>query len=168
MNDVFIERLIKRKLLPISIALRVLSIILILVSVVLVLQIGSLGIIIEVVVCFGAYYVFKYTSVEYEYCYVAGEFIIDKVMGKAKRKRCMKIDMNTVELVAPVGHETINEYSNVKFENKNFASGYNQDKEYVIFFRKDADLFKVVFEPDESIVSAMQMMAPRKVHIKNN
>jgi len=97
MNDVFIERLIKRKLLPLCIALRIISIILILVSVLLVLQIGSLGVIIETIVCIGAFYIFKYTSIEYEYCYVAGEFIIDKVMGKAKRKRCIKIDMNTVE-----------------------------------------------------------------------
>ena len=121
--------------------------------------------IVEGFACWAAYYMFKYTSIEYEYCYVTGELIVDKVMGKEKRKRCVKIDMNTVELVAPVGHESINEFANVKVMNENFASRFNPDKEYVMFYRKDTDLIKMTFEPDETIVKAMQLVAPRKVYI---
>ena len=165
MNDIFVERLIKRKITPFCIILRILSIALILGSVVLFLRFGSIGLILEVIACYFAYYIFKYTSIEYEYCYVTGEFIIDKVMGKAKRKRCVKIDMNTVELVAPVGHETVNEFANAQFVEKNFSSRFKVNKEYVMFFRKDADLIKMTFEPDETIVKAMQLVAPRKVHL---
>lgn len=164
MNDTFVERLIKRKLLPISIALRIISIVLIFVSIGVFLYYGIIGLLLEVVCCFLAYYVFKYTSVEFEYCYVTGEFVVDKIMGKAKRKRCIKVDMSTVELVAPIGHETINEYTNVQAENKNFASRFNPDKEYVMFFRKDTGLYKVIFEPDEAVLKAMQLVAPRKIH----
>ena len=34
-----------------------------------------------------------------------------------------------------------------------------------MFYRKDTDLIKMTFEPDETIVKAMQMVAPRKVYI---
>ena len=165
MNDVFVERLIKRKITPFCMALRILCVLLIIGSVVLFVMYGSIGLILEVIVCYAAYYMFKYTSIEYEYCYVTGEFVIDKVLGKAKRKKCVKIDMSTVELVAPVGHEAIDEFANAQFVEKDFSSRFKVNKEYIMFFRKDTDLIKMTFEPDETIVKAMQMVAPRKVYI---
>ena len=165
MNDTFIERLIKRKISTLGIVLRISFVVAIFACVIIFLQYGSIGFILEVIVSYTAFYIFKYTSIEYEYCYVTGEFIIDKVMGKAKRKKCIKVDMSTLELVAPVGHESVNEYNNSKVVFKKFSSGYNPDKEYVMFYRKDADLVKITFEPDEEIVKAMQMIAPRKVYI---
>ena len=41
-------------------------------------------------------------DLEFEYLYVNGELDVDKIMSKTKRKRVARIDMDKVELIAPL------------------------------------------------------------------
>lgn len=163
MNDVYVEWLVKRKSTIKGIMARILSILLIPVCIYIYLFYGIIGLFAEIAACYLAFYVFKWTSVEYEYCYISGELIIDKIMGKFKRKRCVKIDMSTVEVVAPRGHSTLKEYENKKHISKDYSTLTGENEVYVIFYRKDSDLIKVEFEPNEKIIDGMQLQAPRKV-----
>lgn len=165
MNETYVEFLIKRRNTWKGIAMRMLSILLILVCVVVFLFYGSIGMLAEIIACYLAFYIFKWTSIEYEYCYLTGDLIIDKVMGKYKRKRCVKVDMNLVEVVAPKGHEALREFENKPCTSKNYTSLMDQGTVYVIYYRKDSELLKLEFEPNEKIIEGMQLQAPRKVFI---
>lgn len=165
MNETYVEWLIKRKNTWKGILMRVFSVFLILVCVVIFLYFGSIGMLAEIAACYLAFYIFKWTSIEYEYCYITGELIIDKVMGKYKRKRCALVDMNLVEVVAPKGHKALEEFENKPCKAKNYTSLMNLNTVYVVYYRKDSDLLKLEFEPNSKIVEGMQMQAPRKVFI---
>ena len=48
------------------------------------------------------YFVIPKTDVEYEYLFVNGEFDIDMVMAKSKRKRVKSFNLSEADLVAPL------------------------------------------------------------------
>ncbi len=167
MNDVYVEWLIKRKSTLSGILLRALSIVLIVGCVFVFLFFGIIGLILEMIACYLAFFIFRMTSVEYEYIYLSGELGIDKVMGKSKRKKLARIDMSTVEVVAPVGHDELSEYKNKKCLYKDYTSLMNLNTVYSVYYRKDSDLLKIDFEPNSKIMEAMQLQSPRKVFIQN-
>lgn len=165
-SDVYVEWLIKRKTTLKDILLRAFSILLIIACVIVFLLWGIIGLIGEMIACYLAFYMFKWTSIEYEYCYVAGDLSIDKVMGKYKRKRCATIDMNLVEVVAPRGHEALRQFENSKCGYKNYTSRMDLNTVYVMYYRKDSELIKVEFEPNSKMIDAMELQFPRKVYVQ--
>lgn len=165
MNDAYIEYMIKRKNTFWGMAARVASILLVVICVLLypVLNIIAFGV--SVLAAYLVRYTFQTTKVEYEYIYFSGECRIDKIMAKRKRKSCMKVELERVEIIAPEGNEALKSYENKDCITKKFISGTDEAKKYVMYERKDSDLFKIVFEPNEAILKAMQANSPRKVII---
>lgn len=163
MNETYVEWLVKRKNTVKGLLMRALFILLIVACVGVFLFYGVIGLMAEVIVCFITYKVFVSTSVEYEYCYLTGELIIDKVMGKVKRKRCVSIDMNTVELVAPRGNKELEALLGKCNKTSDYSTLMDLSTVYTVIFRKDSDVLRVDFEPNEKMIDAMQMQYPRKV-----
>ena len=51
-------------------------------------------------------------DLEYEYIFVKGELDIDKIMGKSRRKRCVVVDLESTEIVAPLNSHALDSFKN--------------------------------------------------------
>jgi len=165
MNDDYIEYMIKRNNTIGGLAARIGSVLLVIVCVMLYPVLNFIAFGISVLAAYLVRYTFQTTNVEYEYIYFAGECQIDKIMAKRKRKRCSVIELEKVEIIAPADSNQLKSYENKDCITKKYVSGTQEGKQYIAFQRKDSELIKIVFEPNEAILKAMQTNSPRKVII---
>lgn len=123
-------------------------------------------IIISVAFITGVIFYFPRLSVEYEYVFCDGQLDFDKIMGNAKRKTALKIDMDQVQVVAPMGSHELDSFNHIQnLKVKNFSSGNNNAKQYVIIGQAGEQMVKIIFEPSEKMINCMRQKSPRKVII---
>ncbi len=161
MNETYVEWLVKRKTPAYMKLLRILFIMLtvcfVLIGLILIpaLLIGiALGVV--------SYFIYMNSELEYEYLYVDRELTVDKVMAKSKRKRVAVFNLDKMEIVAPVKSWHLDNYKNRNDKISDYSSGEEKqpDKRYVFYYDGQK---KVIFEPNEEMIKAMQFAAPRKV-----
>ncbi len=161
MNETYVEWLVKRKTPTYMKLLRILFIMLtvcfVLIGLILIpaLLIGiALGVV--------SYFIYMNSELEYEYLYVDRELTVDKVMAKSKRKRVAVFNLDKMEIVAPVKSWHLDNYKNRNDKISDYSSGEEKqpDKRYVFYYDGQK---KVIFEPNEEMIKAMQFAAPRKV-----
>ena len=159
MNDTYVEWMVKRKT---SVAMKFLKMLLIILTV----MIGLLAMvafnmvlfIVAIVIGVGAYFVSMNSEVEYEYLYVDKELTVDKVLAKSRRK----IDMGKREVMAPIKAYHLDNYKNRQDKSVDYSSGEEQQPDHRYVFYYDGKQ-KVIFEPNQEMVKAIQFIAPRKV-----
>lgn len=168
MNETYVECLIQRKTPTYMKFLKILTIMLTVcfffIGIVpLVGIVPIVGIFIGLLFGLAAYFVWLNADVEYEYLYVDKELTIDKVMAKSKRKRVATFDLNKMEIVAPIKSWHLDNYKNRTDKTVDYSSGEEKqpDRRFVFFYDGQK---KVIFEPNEEMVKAMQFAAPRKVY----
>lgn len=105
--------------------------------------------------------IFPKLNVEYEYIFCDGQFDIARIRGKATRKNIMRIDFENVELVAPYQSEKLREYQNLP--KKDFSSGIESKKLYVMIAVIKEKKTKIFFEPSEKMLECMKLKAMSKV-----
>lgn len=161
MNETYVEWLVKKKTPAYMAFLKILTIMLAVCFVligIIVLPALLLGLVFSV----AAYFVYMNTDLEYEYLYVDRELTVDKVMAKSKRKRVASFELDKMEIVAPVKSWHLDNFKNRDAKVTDYSSGEEgqPDRRYVFYYEGQQ---KVIFEPNEDMVKAMQMAAPRKV-----
>lgn len=110
--------------------------------------------------------VFPRLNIDYEYIYCDGQIDFDRISGKAKRKRMLRIDLEQVEVVAPVGSDAVASYkNNTSFKTKNFSSLRKDAKVYEVYYVSGESRLRILFEPNEKMLNCMKHKAPRKVTI---
>lgn len=166
MGDVYHEHMIKQKMTLVNIWFRVLAVLCCFLPIIFASVLGAFFMIIEVVVIYLAYFVFIRTNIEIEYSYLSGECSFDKIFSKKTRKNYGKLIVNDMEIMAPEGAEELKVYEGKNYRLRDFSSMEKETEKYVAFVKKDTELVKIIFEPSEDIVKAMQMLAPRKVVYK--
>ena len=119
--------------------------------------VGMLGIV-------GLVFFLPRLNVEYEYIFVDGQLDFDKIMGGARRKTAMRIQIEQIELVAPLDSHTLDSYqNNSQMKVKDFSSGDRNAKVYAVMHRQGETLTKILFEPDEKMLACMKQKSPRKI-----
>ena len=68
------------------------------------------GIIFLLAAAAGTYFVFLNMSVEYEYLFAEGGLSVDRILGKARRKRVFDCDKEDVQVVAPADSFVLKDY----------------------------------------------------------
>ena len=112
------------------------------------------------------YFVIQKTDVEYEYLFVNGEFDIDMVMAKSKRKRVKSFNLSEADLVAPLNSHRMDYYNgNQNMKVLDYSSGNPQHKRFGVITRLDNATCKIILEPDEALAQAMKKTAPSKVFL---
>ncbi|SFR93393.1 hypothetical protein [Anaeromicropila populeti] len=112
-----------------------------------------------VVLCFFAFP--RLSKLEYEYIFCDGRLDFDRIAGGAKRKTMLRIEMETVEIVA--GPANASNYENGKFDQvKDFSNGVKAET-FVIISNNDSKRMKILFNPSEKMVECMYNKAPSKV-----
>ncbi|NLZ81692.1 MAG: hypothetical protein GX913_07850 [Clostridiales bacterium] len=111
------------------------------------------------------YRLFMNWDIEYEYVFVNGELDIDKIMGKSRRRRCLTIDMEDIEIIAAEGSHFLDSYKNKKCKQMDFSSSIKENKKYLIYGNHKNESTRIVFEPNEKMLDNMRSVSPRKVNL---
>lgn len=102
-------------------------------------------------------------DVEYEYLYVSGELTIDKIIGKTKRKNCVQVEMDKVEIIAPQDSDRLSDYRNLKCTEYDYTSHKDNVAPYVCIYHEETAVKKISFEPDDKMLELMRQTSPRKI-----
>lgn len=162
MNQLYAEAGVKRKDTSSTLGLRFLFIFLIVNGFILTL-LGGFFTVIGLALSLALIYLYPRLTVEYEYIYVDGQLDFDRISGKAKRKTILRIDMEQVDVVAPMGSHSLDAYSNVEIEKKDFSSRDKSKKPYIIISSAGSRKVQIKFEPNEKMINLMKQKSPRKV-----
>ena len=84
-------------------------------------------------------------------------------MGKSRRKRCIVVDLENTEIVAPFQSHALDSYKNNKCKEYDFSSHMPEAKIYVIYATVKNEMARILFEPNERMLNDMRNTAPRKV-----
>lgn len=163
MSDAYIECLVKAKPSLVGKFFKYLLYMLTAVLVVLMfLTVNILLSLLAVVAGVGAYFVGIYTDLEYEYLYLDKELTIDKVMGKAKRKRVAVYQLERMEILAPIKSYHLDNFRNRQTKDRDYSIGYEEqpDLRYVMYYEGGE---KLILSPSPEMIKLMKNAAPRKV-----
>lgn len=112
------------------------------------------------------YFVVPKFDVEYEYLYVNGELDIDAIYSRQKRKKMGTYDMEELEILAPSDSHAIDSYKNKQGVKINdYTSLDPQVKSYLLVFNKEKGQEMIRVELEDSIISDIRRIAPRKVNL---
>lgn len=162
MNQLYAEAGVKRKETPSTIALRVLMVIGVIAGL-LMMTFGGIFSIVGIGLAALIIFFFPRLSFEYEYIFVDGQIDFDRISGKSKRKTMLRIDMEQVEIVAPKGSHSLDGYTYVQYEKKDFSSGDKNAKSYIIIANKENKKYYISFEPNEKMLTMIKQKSPRKL-----
>lgn len=161
-EDNYVEWLVKRRDPVYAIPVKILMGCICIVSVLLAMQ-TVLGVIIMTLAGLATYFVFLNLSVEYEYLFAEGSLSVDRIMGRARRKKAFDCEKEEVQMVAPADSYVLKDYVNQNTKVKDFTSGQSNAKVYALVCQKGAESLKILFEPNEKMLKAMRRAFPRKL-----
>ena len=170
--DNFAEQLVKRENLSsdntkkafIIVGIAVLGFLL---SFTFVITLGTIISILALVLCIGVIYggikLLSGFSVEYEYTVTNGEIDIDKIIAQKKRKNLISFeakkikDIGSFNLETPDGNQETTVYASDNIESHEY---------YLDFEHDDYGLVRLIFSPNEKLLTAIKPFAPFTVRSK--
>ena len=161
MNEVYYEVMVAKKSSALMKALRISSMGMCAVCVMATL-IGMLWALLFAIIFGVAAYLLKvFNYVEYEYLYIDKELQIDRILAQNSRKRMETLDLNELEVLAPIRSHELDSYRNRNVKTKDYSSGTeeNNASKYMLVVNDK----QIIFEPTEEMVKTIKMFAPRKV-----
>ena len=169
MGDVFMERMVKRKmegvdyLIVAGIVVGVLVVAMVgMVVGTLILGFPMLSLLIAAGAVFGGYKLMTMRFLEYEYSLTNGFIAVDKIMNQATRKRMTSFECDTCEDIG-VYNENEARLKTRSFDNRVFATEYSDHRGswYMIVRSGKTGKTLVVFDPDEEMQEAIKKFIPR-------
>lgn len=166
MGDLYSELLVKKDKTAKDSLLKYGLIVLTVLAVFAGLIVTPLALIIAVALGIACYFVIPKTDVEYEYLFINGDFDIDMIMSKTKRKKVKSFKLSESDLAAPLDSHRMDYYNgNQNMKVLDFSSGNPEHKRFGVITRLDGNLCKIILEPDEALAQAMKNSAPSKVFL---
>lgn len=160
MSDFYTEQLVKKQTGMKDMVTKAVLVAMAIVSV-LAVFIMPMGLIVPIVVIALVWFLISRLNVEYEYLYVNGDLDIDKIMNKSKRKRVFSANVDSMELLAPVNSPRLDQFGNARVIN--LSSGNADARLYALIVTNNGQMTKLIFEPNDTIIEGVFMLAPRKV-----
>ena len=160
MNDFYTEQLSKKQTSTKDLVTKAVLAAFAIVSV-LTVFIFPVGLLIPIVVIALVWFLMTRLDVEYEYLYINGDLDIDKIMHKSKRKRLFSANVKEVEILAPADSPQLNQYQRARV--LDLSSCSKDGRKYALVVASNGQLTKLIFEPNDTIIEGISMLAPRKV-----
>ena len=161
MNEFYVEQLIPGKKTGKSLIFKIIMIVLTVVALLATFIGIPFAMMIAAGLLFADFMLLSNTSVEYEYLYLNGDLDIDRVVGKQRRKHMYSTSVNNMQVIAPVGSQEILAHHNIK--TIDYSSGRAGEKVYMMIVTNNGNKEGILIEPNDKILHAMQVIAPRKV-----
>jgi hypothetical protein len=164
MKDVYIEWMVAKERSLLDKVIRIACVIAVIISGLLFSLTANIAVfLVTVAIALFTYFAFTYTDVEYEYIFVTGEFSVDRILAKSKRKRIEKFDVTRIEIVAPLNSDRLGGFANKKYREYDYTSGVRTQKSHIFVMYCEGK--KILFEPNRELVEALRNTLPHKVHM---
>lgn len=115
------------------------------------------------VIVVGIVFLVRRFNVEYEYVFTNGDFDVDKITNKSKRKRALSFNVSNIEVMVPVNNKDyardIEQYDKMY----DFTSGIVKDNTYAAICLTNGQKLKIIIEPNEKMFEAIRSYIPRKI-----
>lgn len=106
----------------------------------------------------------RYRYLDFEYNFTNGEVDIDKIIGRAKRKRIVTFDVKEVEIFALSNSEhMVNYEKNKSVKEYNLYPSTTTDKVYSVVVNIKGSKCRINFVPDEKFIELCYRKNPRVV-----
>jgi hypothetical protein len=169
MGDVFKEQIIKREPSFKDKAIRVcLWCVVVLVGIAVFLYIApQLGFLAWIALGFGARFLSGYFNVEYEYIFTNGEFDIDVIYDRSRRKRVFSGNVKQFEIIAHIDDKAHEASFSGAQETKDFSRGVSGPDTYVFLTADKGKKLKVIIDPNEKMLKAFSgVLTRRNLHLR--
>lgn len=167
LNDVFIEKLVRRKPTASVIILKILvafAALVICISVLFTPLASIAGPIIFVAVGWIAWILIRRLNFEFEYSLTNGDLDIDTIIGFKKRVHMLSLHFYEIEFMAPIDPQYAGRFPDKDMETiYDVASSKDSPDRWFLIFRKDGSRCKLIFEPNERMIQAMHHYNPQNV-----
>jgi len=160
MGDFYTEQLVKRQVSSKAAAIKVGLIALTVLTAIGSLFLEILLVVLVVVIVLDVILIPR-QNVEYEYLYVNGDLDIDMIMNRQKRKKKFEMNINDMEMMARAGAPEVKNIQTAK--TYDFSSGLAENRRYEMITSNQGQRVRVIFEPNDTIIEGMRLLAPRKV-----
>ena len=97
------------------------------------------------------YFVFLNLSVEFEYLFAEGGLSVDRILGKAKRKKIFDCEKDDIQIVAPADSFVLKDYEKQGMKIKDFRPAGRMPR-CTPLIPEGSDHFKVLIEPNERMI----------------
>lgn len=161
-EDAYAEWLVKRKDPVYAIPAKIGMVLVLIVTLILAMQ-TLIGTILLIAAAIATYFVFINLSVEFEYLFVDGDLSIDRVLGKARRKKLLDCKKEEIQIVAPADSYMLKDYEKAGMKVYDCTSRRGEAKIYALIYHKGADCVKVLMEPNDRILRSMRYNIPSKL-----
>ena len=148
MDEIFVERIVKRKVDIKGMLLRVLAVVLTVLSLCTILFLGMLGVTLTILFAYLTYLVWAYTSVTIEY-----------INGERKRKHVDEFDITQAEIITTAVPDEIKRRAG-NIVTLDYSTGYGSSDLYSMITNTDKGAVQVLFNADEKFIEAMRHMRP--------
>ena len=162
MNQDYVEWLVKRKDPAYAWPVRILMGILCAAALVMALVVVW-GPILLLIAGAATFFVFQMLSVEYEYLYVDGSLSVDKILGKARRKKVLECSKEELLMIAPSDSYVLKDYETSARKVVNCSSQKPEAKTFTMIYQKNGQHYKVILEPNDKLLQAIRYTTPRKI-----
>ena len=119
-------------------------------------------------IAFGIYTIILYTNknIEYEYDYTNGSLEIAKIIDNSRRKKVVAVESSEIRLVAAIGTNESLKFDHVKLKTYDCSAHDEEQKDYILVAHSEAkgNDFKVIFNPSEKLLSAMEKYNKRDIY----
>lgn len=115
------------------------------------------------VVAIGAitWYFNKSSKIEYEYIYCDDIIDVARIRAKEKRKNILRVEVENIELFAPVGVEEMAQYNHLPVVN--YASAKKENPIYAMVTVIKGKKVRVLLEPSERMLEGLSIKLGRKL-----
>lgn len=171
LNDIFIEKLVKRKPTASIIIVKILvafAALVICVSVFFSPLGGIAGPIIWAAVIWFAWILIRRLNYEFEYSLTNGDLDIDAIIGLKKRVHMLSLHSYEIEFMAPFNSQYAERYPDKEMKTiYDVASSKDSPDRWFLIFRKDGDRCKLIFEPNKRMIEGIHQYNPKNVMYSN-
>ena len=101
------------------------------------------GLILAVAFGFASHFLKMFGDIEFEYLYIDKELQIDRILARSNRKRMETLDLNQLEILAPVHSHELDSYRNRNYKKADYSSGEeaNEQKKYMLIVNDKQIIF---------------------------
>ena len=167
-QDVYIEKSVHRKAPAVT---KIYNVLMIMITIFMALnfvfvdyRVFGIPLIVMIIAC---YFVTQNTKIDFDYTYTNGILEITKIKRKTKRQELISCEMKDLVVVARSKTEPVQPYIGRNMKTYDCLS-HDPAVTYSPMIIRDPDMgneIKVLFEPGEDLLEAMQRISPDKVHI---
>ena len=114
---------------------------------------------------FATWLVMRNTNVEYEYSFFEGDFTVDKIINKSKRKRLKRVKFSKMDVMAPEGSKRLGGNPDSKCVKLDYSTLDDSYKDYVaVIFTDEGQRMEIKFSPNEELLDVLKRKYPRKIY----